>query len=98
MNRIKELREKQGFNQSYVCSELGVSTKTLYNYEHSKVCIPDNVLVKLAELYGVSVDYLLGIKNYTTITVADGHGEVMAVIANNEIIERTGYTVVLTED
>lgn len=98
MNRLKELRRGRRCKQGALCSTLGISVKTMYNYEQGIVDIPSGVLVKLAEIYDVSVDYLLGIKKYTTFTVTDAHGEVVAVVSNSEIIEHTGYSVILSED
>ncbi len=98
MNRLRELREQRKLSQPFVCSKLGICQKTLYNYEHGIGSIPDRALIKLAELYGVSIDYLLGVKKYTTVTVSDSCGEVVAVVTNNEIIEHTGYTVTLAVD
>lgn len=58
--RIRDLREDQDWNQTKVAEYLGVRQTTYSKYELGKLPLPVDVLVKLADLYGVSVDYLLG--------------------------------------
>lgn len=58
--RIRDLREDHDWKQEYVAEKLGI-TKTNYSkYELGKVNIPVEMLMKLADLYGVSLDYLTG--------------------------------------
>lgn len=45
---------------------LHVSQPTYSRYESGALDIPSAVLIALAEFYGVSVDYLLGLKNTPT--------------------------------
>ncbi len=60
MNRIKELRKKQKITQEKMSKKIGVARSTLSMYEIEK-SEPDNAtLLKLADFFGVSVDYLLG--------------------------------------
>lgn len=61
MNRIKELREDRDLRQVDVAAATGVDQKTLSNYETGKT-LPDSfAIVKLAEFFGVTCDYLLGV-------------------------------------
>ncbi|MBD5092358.1 MAG: helix-turn-helix domain-containing protein [Clostridiales bacterium] len=58
--RIKQLRKEKGIKQIELCKVLGISQGNLSNWENG-VYEPDkNSLVKMAEFFGVSVDYLLG--------------------------------------
>ena len=60
MNRIKELRKNQKITQEKMSKKIGVARSTLSMYEIEK-SEPDNAtLLKLADFFGVSVDYLLG--------------------------------------
>ena len=60
MNRLRECREKAGLSQKYVAITLGVKPPSVSNWERGKTePTPDNMM-KLADIYGVSVDYLLG--------------------------------------
>ena len=58
--RIRDLREDRDWNQSELAKILGVHQTTYSDYELGKVNIPISALHTLADLYGVSVDYLLG--------------------------------------
>ncbi len=57
--RLRELREQRRFSQQKVADYLGIS-RTAYNKYESGVIRPTRKLDKLATLFGVSVDYILG--------------------------------------
>jgi transcriptional regulator with XRE-family HTH domain len=58
--RIRDLREDRDLKQTDVAKGTGIDQRTISNYENGKT-IPDAyALVKLADFFGVSVDYLLG--------------------------------------
>lgn len=58
--RLRNLRNNAKQTQNDVANYLGIS-RTAYNNYESGIRVPDNEkLVKLADLYSVSVDYLLG--------------------------------------
>lgn len=57
---IRKLRTDRGFTQKQIAELLGVSQNTYSQYEIGVLNYPVDALVKLAEFYGVSVDYLLG--------------------------------------
>ena len=59
--RIRDLREDADMNQTVVAKYLGMSQTGYSKYETGENDIPTAVLIKLAKLYNVSVDYLLGI-------------------------------------
>ena len=59
-SRIRDLREDRDWNQTKVAEYLGVRQTTYSKYELGKLPLPVAVLLKLSDLYGVSVDYLLG--------------------------------------
>jgi len=58
--RLKRLREKEGFLQKDVAKELGVRSNILSGYENGTRSPDPEMLVRLARLYNVSTDYLLG--------------------------------------
>ena len=58
--RLRECREKAGLSQKYVALTLGVAAPSVSNWETGKTCPSRENTVKMADLYGVSVDYLLG--------------------------------------
>lgn len=58
--RIKEERLKKGWTQKQVAEQLGVEIGTFSGYEREYRIPETKTVEKLADLYGVSVDYLLG--------------------------------------
>lgn len=60
-NRIKDLRFEQAWTQKYISEKLGINRRTYSGYENGNRTIPPEILVKLAGIYHVSVDYLLGV-------------------------------------
>ena len=57
---LKELRIEKKMCQKDVAAYLGVSNGTMSNYENDVHVPVPAALCKLADLYGVSVDYLFG--------------------------------------
>ena len=58
--RARDLREDHDWNQEYVAEKIGITQTTYSKYELGKVNIPLDMMIKLADLYHVSVDYLIG--------------------------------------
>lgn len=58
--RIKECREKAGLSQKQVAFEIGVAPPQISKWEAGVASPSRKNCVKLAELFNVSVDYLLG--------------------------------------
>ena len=70
MNRLKFLREEKGLFQSNIARILGVSIAAVGFYENEKRDMSPDTIIKLAEYFGVTTDYLLGksdIRNPITI-------------------------------
>lgn len=59
--RIRNLREDRDLKQRQVAEYLCCSQQVYSNYELGQRDVPTEVLIKLSNLYGVSVDYLLGL-------------------------------------
>ena len=60
-NRIRELREDGDRTQAEIAAFLCVAQNTYCNYENGKREIPIALLIRLAGLYGVNLEYLLGL-------------------------------------
>ena len=60
MNRIRELRKKHKISMKELGQYVGVAESTISLYETEKRQPDNNVLIKIAEIFNVSVDYLLG--------------------------------------
>ena len=59
--RIKDLREDRDLKQRQLAEFLNCSQQVYSNYELGQRDIPTDVLIRLSDFYGVSVDYLLGL-------------------------------------
>lgn len=61
--RIKELRLEQGVSQSVLGKNIGVSQKAVDYWERGVNEPKASYIVKLADFFNVSADYLLGRKD-----------------------------------
>ena len=58
---LRELRKDHGMTQVDLAKELSLSPLTISAYERSR-CVPDDsTKVKIAKLFNISLDYLLGL-------------------------------------
>ncbi len=58
-NRLKELRKSRGYTQISLQMQTGIEQALLSKYENGERIPPTETLVRLAEFYNVSVDYIL---------------------------------------
>lgn len=56
---IRALREDKDIKQREIAEYLGISQNTYSQYETGIIAFTDQVLIKLADFYNVSVDYLM---------------------------------------
>ena len=61
--RIRNIREDRDLKQEDLAKLLNCTQACYSNYENGRRDIPSEVWIKLADFYGVSVDYLLGRTN-----------------------------------
>ncbi|MBQ8374366.1 MAG: helix-turn-helix transcriptional regulator [Clostridia bacterium] len=59
-NRIRDLREDMDLRQSDLAEKTGIDQRTISNYETGKTLPDAYALIKLADFFGVSIDYLVG--------------------------------------
>ncbi len=81
-NKIRELREDMDLRQIDVAKATGIDQKTLSNYETGKTNPDSYAIIRLADFFRVSTDYLLGCSNINITTSDD-------VIEKLETIEET---------
>ena len=67
--RINELRIAMGWSQVQLAEKLNISKQTVSNWENENIQPSIEMLVRLAKLFHVSADYLLGLDNIPTISV-----------------------------
>ena len=59
--RIKDLRTDNDLTQKEIAEAIGITQRKYSYLETGKQQWPDELLVRLAELYHTSIDYLLGL-------------------------------------
>jgi len=62
-NRLKEIREGKKMSAYEIARKLGVTAVSYYRYEKGEQTISAEMLAKLADILGVSTDYILGRTN-----------------------------------
>ncbi len=63
--RLKDMREDHDLSQLEVAEYLNMKQPQYSRYERGIRDIPTDILIKLAEFYKTSTDYLLGLTNNT---------------------------------
>lgn len=63
--RLKDIREDKDLLQKQIAIVLNITRQQYGLYENGQRDIPNEKLIKLAEFYDTSTDYLLGITNET---------------------------------
>ncbi|MBO5223248.1 MAG: helix-turn-helix transcriptional regulator [Clostridia bacterium] len=63
-NRIKELRTEKKLGQNQLADLLGVSNASISYWETGKQVPSAEVVFKLAQFFGVSADFIIGITNW----------------------------------
>ena len=67
--RLKNLRQQHHLTQTQVANRLNLSKTSISGYENNVKTPSQDVLIKLAGLYRVSTDYLLGLDDEEMISV-----------------------------
>ena len=79
-DRLKELRSKNGMTQTRLAQLLNITKSVVSYYERQERMPSPDVLVKLASIFHVSVDYLMRIDKKKTIDVSDLSDEDISVL------------------
>lgn len=59
-SQFKKVRKEKGFTQKQVAEGIGIAEQNYQQYEYGKVIPSAAILIKLAEFFEVSLDYLVG--------------------------------------
>lgn len=65
--KLKELRKSLKLTQSELANNLGISRDTYKNYEQERTQMNYDMLIKVADYFDVSLDYLCGRQNKNLI-------------------------------
>ena len=63
LQHLKDLREDMDIKQRTIAEYLGISQNTYSQYENGVISISPEMLIKVADYFDVSIDYLLGRTN-----------------------------------
>jgi transcriptional regulator with XRE-family HTH domain len=69
--RIKELRIKTGISQQKLAERLGVSRPTITQIESGERKVSSDELIKLAEIFDCTIDYLIGLKGEPEVVLQE---------------------------
>ncbi|MFA9465327.1 MAG: helix-turn-helix domain-containing protein [Velocimicrobium sp.] len=87
MNRIKPLREERGMTQAELGKLLSVKDAAISKYESEKVPLTAETILKLANIFSVSTDYLLcysDSKDETVIPLHEKYSSFGVCLKNSE--------------
>ena len=62
--RLKELRNDSGLSRSDLALKLNIATRLVCYWENGERECDFDTLIRIADLFDVTVDYLLGRKDY----------------------------------
>ena len=65
--KLKQLRENKKMTQKYLAEKLNVSSQTILNWENGIYEPNISQLIELANIFNVSIDYLVERKNINMI-------------------------------
>ena len=61
IQRLSDIRNEAGMSQAKLSEELGVTQQAINTYENSDKDIMTSTILRIADYFNVSVDYLMGI-------------------------------------
>lgn len=64
--RIRELREDYDMTQQALAERVFLKRQQYARYEQGQNALPTDILVQLAQIFGVSADYILGLTDERT--------------------------------
>ena len=80
--RLKQLRKAKHMTQGQVAERIGVTASMVSSYEVDIRLPSYDVLIKIARLFGVTLDYLLCLENRRFIDVSTLSEEESAVVSD----------------
>jgi len=68
VKNLKMLRNQMGISQQGLAEALGISQQSVNRYENHKVEPDIDMLIKMGDFFGVSVDHLIGRTSFNTLS------------------------------
>lgn len=81
-DRIKQLREQNGYTQAFLAKRLGITRSSVNAWEMGISVPSTQYVVELAQFFKVSTDYLLGVNSTATVDVSELDDDSIALIQN----------------
>lgn len=98
MRRYREARKQKNMKILDAANILGVSQPTLTSWENGTRNPPIDMLIKMAALYNVSVDFLLGLNSFPEGQMREICSDNISALAGRPVwVKRTGWALVNAE-
>ncbi len=96
---IKEIRLRKGLSQSDVAAALDVSSVVYSRYETGTRQLPIEVLIQLADVFGCSVDHILGRLSLEESTLSEFEQKMLSASRNaDERANQDALNLLLAHD
>ena len=79
-DRIRYLREKCGFTQTYLAKKLGISRSAVNSWEMSLSSPSVANIIEMTKLFNVSADYILSNSDKVTVDITDLDNEQREIV------------------
>ena len=103
MNKLKSLRGQLGYTQEELAQQVGMTRDTYKNYEQQRTEMGYDMLIKFADYFGCSIDYLLGHQTANTLQLdglSDRQKQVVNQVCNlndDQVLMLIGYIARIQE-
>ena len=91
--KLKSLRTVRGLTQQQLATRIGITKSVISAYESSMRSPSLDSLKKIAVTFGVTTDYLLGVKQTRTLDVSDLTEEEVSVVVKLVDLLRAAKTL-----
>lgn len=89
MNRIRELRKRNGWLQSDLAARLNTAQQSVARYETEQRQLDPETIHKLCDIFGCTADYLLGRSEQPAPDLSDDEWRVVAALREADEDART---------
>jgi transcriptional regulator with XRE-family HTH domain len=94
-SRIAHLRDQRGWTQEHLASSLGISRAALSHYEKNRREPDSETLTKVADLFKVTIDYLVGRTDNPHMVLDSDVGQFVdkLELSDEEILDKFSLTI-----
>lgn len=113
VQRTEEILAEKGISKKFLAGKLGMSCGMMSSVLHGRKLLTANMIQQIADALSVSPEELftrpkaalperdravnIGGREYQRITVVDESNEVLAVIMNDKVVEKSGIHCILED-